>query len=155
VACGAKRLETRSWRTKFRGLIAIHSARYFAPEERALAKTRVCWKALQDAALNPIALPLGRILAVVRIADCLDTEAAVKLPAATKRERVFGDFSPGRYAFQFVDLRRLPSPIPASGQRMLWRMSDSLIDQIRRQLEITNERNMNNVVDSASPLQQP
>lgn len=36
VAIGAKRVETRSWSTNYRGPIAIHAAKGFPPEARAL-----------------------------------------------------------------------------------------------------------------------
>jgi len=31
IACGAKRIETRSWATDFRGRIAIHAAKGLSP----------------------------------------------------------------------------------------------------------------------------
>ena len=32
----------------------------------------------------------------------------------------FGDFSPGRYLWRLVDIKRIDPPIPAKGGRMLW-----------------------------------
>lgn len=55
VAIGAKRIETRSWSTSYRGLVAIHASKRF-PDE-------ACLFAIQDLVTGPLmragALPAG------------------------------------------------------------------------------------------------
>lgn len=36
------------------------------------------------------------------------------------REYVFGDYTPGRYAWILEDVKQLPEPIPAKGHQGLW-----------------------------------
>jgi hypothetical protein len=35
-------------------------------------------------------------------------------------ENDFGDFTPGRFAWELSNIRRLPEPIPARGQQGIW-----------------------------------
>lgn len=82
MAIGAKRIETRSWDTSYRGWLAIQAAKHFTAEEDTL-----CWQppfreALQEGGIP--ALPyrsgkrfqfsLGHIIAVVRLQTCWPTE---------------------------------------------------------------------------------
>ena len=38
----------------------------------------------------------------------------------TSNEYLFGDFTPGDYAWEFTNVVMLPEPIPARGQQRLW-----------------------------------
>lgn len=38
----------------------------------------------------------------------------------TEQEILFGDWTPGRYAWEIVNVKLLPEPIPARGQQGLW-----------------------------------
>jgi len=40
--------------------------------------------------------------------------------AAPECEKVFGDWTPGRYAYKYNNIRMLPNPIPAKGDRGFW-----------------------------------
>ncbi len=133
---GAKRIETRAWRTSYRGLLAIHTARAFPVEARALCEREPFRSALlRDEALDasrPLAdqLPLGYVLAVVYLEDCQPTES-IELPA--EPERTFGDYGPGRYAWYFSSVYQLPQPIPARGSLGLWNIDLPLTSfQVKR-----------------------
>lgn len=53
VACGAKKIETRSWRTHHRGWIAIHAAKGWTGEDREFAAShREKRRQLEDEALK-------------------------------------------------------------------------------------------------------
>src|SRR6202030_3531482 len=77
VALGAKRIETRSWRTSYRGPLAIHAAKRMPK-----AAISLCWDTPFRAALeaggygpgggtatNPFGLPLGAVIAVTVLID--------------------------------------------------------------------------------------
>lgn len=38
----------------------------------------------------------------------------------TEQEMLFGDWTPGRYAWEIANVQMLPEPIPAKGQQGLW-----------------------------------
>ncbi len=114
VARDAKRVETRSWRTRYRGLIAIHASRRFRAADRARCSFEPFASSLGGADL-----PLGAIVAVARIVDVLPVEQLVVLD---ERERAFGNYATGRYGWLLADVVPLPVPIPCRGALGLWRL---------------------------------
>lgn len=127
VALGAKRIETRSWATKYRGPLAIHAGagpgslgwmqmqhlcRNVEPFKNTLAH-------LLNDRHPAYVLPLGAIVATCKLLDCVETWpswATVEPwftgarggvgqhyyevpPPADSPERAFGDYSPGRWAW--------------------------------------------------------
>src|SRR5512135_2242784 len=131
VALGLKRIETRSWATSYRGLLAIHAAQRFPKEARAFTVDPVCYEAVRLASgSNPLVTgyPLGVVLATCRLVDCVhteefnrnrvlrlygwDSETAFEM---NERERLFGNYEPGRWAWLLTDVKRLAAPIPAKG----------------------------------------
>jgi activating signal cointegrator 1 len=134
VAIGAKQIETRSWKTSYRGPLAIHAAKGFPKWARKFTCEPVCYEAVRHATrllhLNALdsAYPLGRILATCRLVNVLPVEVVdnannvweVSLEPLSDRERAFGDYSPGRYAWILEDVKPLPEPIPAKGALQLW-----------------------------------
>jgi activating signal cointegrator 1 len=116
VAIGAKRIETRSWRTSYRGPLAIHAS-----------KSGLAWSnisanylaALKDGGITTIEeLPFGKIVAICRLLDCIPTEEAIL--SISRREETFGDYSPGRWAWLLSDIEPLLEHVPAKGALGLW-----------------------------------
>jgi activating signal cointegrator 1 len=112
VATGAKQFETRSWKTSYRGPLAIHAAKGFPTEARQFAAMEHTLGRL------PGRVPLGCIVAVVTVVDMLPTEEA-KL-GVSALERLYGDYSWGRWAWKLRDVKMLKEPIPARGAQGLW-----------------------------------
>jgi hypothetical protein len=136
VALGHKHIETRSWSTSYRGPLAIHSAKA-GPKN---------WTALKDPAfvdvLEPLVglnsqgaaniglLPRGQIIATCLLVDVVSTrDAAAALGLAVDhgdpdgratRELLYGDYSPGRFAWLLECVAQLEEPIPARGMLSLW-----------------------------------
>lgn len=149
VAIGAKQIETRSWNTTHRGLIAIHAARDFKPDAQELCATEPFRSTLLEARAklpnfhqNPktgqvSGLPLGAVVAVGVLAEVrrmVEGYAGVlKMETLDPRsgivnyrdlpdgpEREFGYYAAGRYAFVLRDVAMLREPIPARGALGLW-----------------------------------
>jgi hypothetical protein len=140
VAIGAKRIETRSWSTSYRGTLAIHAAKGFPKRAREFSKEPICTDAifavypsffpLDDRGFirNGGTFPLGYVMATCRLANCIPVEVVdnadnvfgVSLEPLSERERAFGDYTPGRYAWILEDVKPLPEPIPAKGALSLW-----------------------------------
>lgn len=100
---GQKLVETRSFRTHYRGPIFIHASgalnkRY---KESQMTPTLQCFEPFFVDLVKPDALPFGKIIGMVNIATCVPTEVLKKhLP---DQELAFGDYSDGRWAWQCYD----------------------------------------------------
>jgi hypothetical protein len=135
VAIGENTIETRSWSTRYRGPIAIHAAKRFPPEARALCATSPFRETLAGAGYTDAdELPLGAIIAVARLDSVLAFERSTlrEIRARARRGEVprheadFGDFSAGRFGFVLRDVRLIAEPIPASGMLGLWELPRDL-----------------------------
>lgn len=129
VAIGAKRIETRSWSTDYRGEIAIHAAKGFPRDCR-----EVCWRDPFREWLYDRDLPLGAIVAVARLTDVTATASTAMLMTLTPRERAFGDYAAGRYGWLLADVRALRTPIPCKGALGIWTVPADVEAAVREQL---------------------
>ena len=122
VALGAKRYETRSWATRYRGLIAIHASQGLPGYAREVCTGTPFLDVLLGAGYGHVnELPRGAILAICRIARCVPvTVLDLEVDKLSDDEIDFGDYTPGRYAWQLTDLHRLAVPIPCKGALGLW-----------------------------------
>ena len=130
IAIGAKRIETRSWRTPYRGPLAIHAAKGYPQWAKDLCYEEPFKTALRAYPGPP--LPIGRILATCQLISCVPTDAVfisdfgqfIEGPdgrvAISEQEHCFGDYSPLRWAWLLDDVKPLPAPIPARGALSLW-----------------------------------
>lgn len=132
IAIGAKRIETRSWSTDYRGLVAIHASKTWnrglsqiCQEEPFRSTLR---RVAREDGVNFLKLPLGAIVAVAhlhrvgRISRRRDGRIYVTgrdLPVSGD-ELDFGNYEPGLYAWVFTNVQRLPEPIPCRGAPGLW-----------------------------------
>lgn len=117
VAYGLKKFETRGWKTSHRGLLFIHAAKKWSDEEsQYAARFRREYPAVAAALTDTV--PLGCIVAVVKLVDCIPVE--VLRDSLTAQERAFGNYEDGRYAWKLELVKRPPVPIPAQGKQGLW-----------------------------------
>ena len=157
LACGAKKYETRSWPTNYRGPIAIHAATR-KPDTRGMSASTVHAMVqavrplvVQDARTTmylPLEmLPRGVIIATAELVECwhivhhpgtdVDQAKHIQVGAEhwvtdkhdpnfgrffvpTEQEMLFGDWEPGRYAWEFANMTMLLEPIPAKGRQRIW-----------------------------------
>ena len=124
VAIGAKRFETRSWCTSYRGLLAIHAAKAFPRQCQWLVDTEPFASALGDMRRH---LPIGKIIAVAELKDCkLISSADLRqcgfedIYGKDRKELAFGDYTVGRYAWELADVEELAVPIDCKGALSLW-----------------------------------
>ena len=140
LACGAKMFETRGWVTKYRGPIAIHAGLSFDNcfEEQFGLAAHAALKAMLPGFTYMHELPRGYIIAVAELIDVWrvhvhkpgsSTSRIIKTydehfvtgeREITDTEFLFGDFSLGRYAWEFANMQMLDKPIPAKGKQGLW-----------------------------------
>ncbi|HBV97751.1 MAG: hypothetical protein JL50_03085 [Peptococcaceae bacterium BICA1-7] len=138
VSIGAKRIETRSWATRYRGPLAIHAAKVFPKWARELCSritfSEVLFSPEKHCYTSSLDLPFGAIVATCILAECcrIGEDGLYRLdsnqidppkwfaPLPGYPEICFGDYTPGRFAWLFKDMQPLPEPIPASGHQGLW-----------------------------------
>ncbi|HWQ42809.1 MAG TPA: ASCH domain-containing protein [Desulfosporosinus sp.] len=122
IAIDAKKIETRSWSTKYRGPLAIHASKGFSKSLRDLCNTQPFKAILTKAGLNLDNLPLGKIVATCNLVDCIKMtpEFIDFIESAKGHEREFGDYAVGRYAWILEDIKPLEKPIPVKGALSLW-----------------------------------
>ncbi len=129
MARGYKKWETRCWRTHYRGPVAIHAAktdRWAAEVVRLIRAAGYDNDHLDRLCLEIGQWPLGKIIAIGNLVDCVPTERA----APSDHERVFGDYSPERFAWVFEDIRRV-EPRVFKGQRGLRDLPDGVAQELK------------------------
>lgn len=145
IAVGAKRYETRSWPTNYRGPIAIHAAkknplsiiRGLHPTVQVPILYALC-KAfgIKSGVIDRLRMTTGCIVATAELIECWeirmideDAEALFKKHHPTivdnkfvnlKDEIMFGNFTKGRFAWELANVQILDTPIPARGKQGLW-----------------------------------
>lgn len=125
IALGEKQVETRSWSTNYRGQIAIHAAKRMEPDQLEFCAQPTFQQALSKHGILTRDLPLGAIVAVVDLMVVYRVEdIAHHLPV---QERAFGNYNPGRYAWQMHLVHRFLKPIPARGAQGLFEIDDDVI----------------------------
>lgn len=133
-----KRIETRSWRTHYRGPLAIHASKggWTMDQVLNLYHEQPLFRVLSCRKLYP-----GHIVAIVNLLDCCPMEDTGCLAGVfsdypeldTPKERAFGDYTPGRWAWVTEDVFRLPEPIPYKGGQGLRDLSREVVQQIKAQ----------------------
>jgi len=133
VAIGAKRFETRSWSTNYRGPLAIHAGKGLGPVGglsglRRLCATEPFRRLLLEYEMadysDPSLLPRGRIIATTELIGVSEVCGYAIEPGGlgvrgAEHERSFGDYSPGRFAWVLRDVVPVLSA-PISGRLGLW-----------------------------------
>jgi hypothetical protein len=144
VALGAKRIETRSWATSYRGPLLIHAAKGLGPVGGPMGLVTLCVKSpfvdvLTECGITLPELPRGAIVAACELQSIARVEHYQPQPDDADQwsgsflnfgncgemlpgdpELSFGDYTIGRYAWKLTDIRALPEPIPARGMPGLW-----------------------------------
>lgn len=135
IQIGAKKIETRSWTSTYRGPLAIHAGKGGATEGRNLM-----WAEPFKSALNAVGYKFfNEMLRGALIATCqlVSVIPVYKITDRgfyqwtgpdgrdyrfdlTDQERAFGDYTFGRYAWLLADVDELSTPVPARGALGLW-----------------------------------
>lgn len=119
VAIEAKKIETRSWATRYRGALAIHAGKNWPSWAKLFLLREPFRSVLFPMDLYyPEALPLGAIVAICDLEDCFKIDPGPLL--ISDQEKAFGDYIPGRFMWMLGSVKRVNPPIPAKGKQGLW-----------------------------------
>lgn len=137
LACGGKRFETRPWATSYRGPIAIHAAKKDVFDALAVIPVPVALEMKKLIGSEWKDLPTGAVIATANLVGCHKIGRIPEAHSSTQRtgcwncnepdtwidvtpqEASFGDWTPGRFAWELSDVKVI-SPVPVSGKQGLW-----------------------------------
>lgn len=131
VALGLKQVETRSWRTHYRGPIAICAAKCAKKEvrhafDRAVGHlgygVRFCAAGYTDFE----DLPLGAIVATANLVACVSVDA-MEVAMLPDEEKAWGNYARGRFAWYLKNVRRLDAPVPCVGGQGFFEVSTDVV----------------------------
>ncbi len=109
-----KRIETRSWKTSYRGELYIHASSTRVPKE---------WKENKEL-MNLVQeeLTFGKIICKCNLVDCIEmTEEWIdKIKKEQPEEYVCGIYEKGRYAWVLEKIEPLEEPITVKGHLGIW-----------------------------------
>ncbi len=114
IKIGKKKIETRSFKTNYRGELYIHASSTKIPKE---------WKNNKKLMnlINDIDLNFGYIICKCNLIDCvyMDNNFLNRIKN-DKTEFICGDYKLGRYAWILEDIEVLDNPIYAKGKLGIW-----------------------------------
>ncbi len=113
VMAGVKQIETRSWKTPYRGAIVIHAGKAWNDDLKEKANSELIASALRSKGLDPNNLPLGMALGVV-ILDAV-TPIENVLPSLSDTEKALGHYTDGNFAWCVSRPRPFREPLPGEG----------------------------------------
>lgn len=141
IATGRKRVENRSWYTGHRGPLLIHAAkakRYLGESVQELA---------QDYDLPPDSISFGAIVAVADLIGCVTLQPNLAQRNVYQRSFLVPQWAKqihpwledhehteGPCCWILANVMRLPEPVVVGGALGLWSPSESVAEQVKRQL---------------------
>jgi hypothetical protein len=145
IADQGKTIENRTWKTNYRGLVAIHAgARVDDIDTLPVSEAQAALDSFHEAAESAGRLPreairirLGQVVAVAELTGIHPaTECAVPGPPPVRLCSPWAVH--GEFHWQLANVRPLAEPIPWKGALGLWRVPDDLEQAITEQLETSN-----------------
>ena len=128
IIAGLKLNETRPRRTNIRGRVAVHAGKKRFNkggfQEQLIAEMaygKILEKEYErgvEHLKQATELIYGAVLGTVEIVDCVPVEEIVN--TLSERERVLGDYSPGRFAWVLQNPIMFEKSIPARGKQGWW-----------------------------------
>lgn len=145
VGLGEKKYETRSWNTKYRGLIAIHASKGFPGSCKSLCYHdpfhSVLMKHLRancggEFYISDVikTIATGSVIAVAELKATRGTDLIQSGIQISHQEYAFGDYSAGRFAWELADVIPLSEPIKCKGMLGLWNVPTDIEDQMLAQI---------------------
>lgn len=117
---GMKKIETRSWKTKYRGEIYIH-----AGKSKKFLKRIHNNKVLK--LLENIGLNYGNIICKAELIDCvyMTKDFIDKVKTENNYEYILGEYAVGRYAWILQNVQEIDQKIHAKGKLNIWTYPES------------------------------
>lgn len=154
VVLGHKKIETRSWNTKYRGELLIHASMGKKKEGISLFNESKS-SFLYNSEFGGIAfndLPFGAIIGKVNLIATIPTESVLKSEGYriddengkmlhdwkfSNKERAFGDYSLNRFGWLLSDPILFKEPIPCKGQLLIWNVPKELHRAVNHKIQLS------------------
>jgi hypothetical protein len=113
IACGLKTIETRNWKTKHRGSLAIHAGKTVDANAYHLLGTFPAWHGKENLVTRE---PLGVIIAVCNLVDIKEYITLEQFLGDEKKHCIPRDWYTGPVGGWILkDIKPLKTPIPWRG----------------------------------------
>lgn len=111
---GKKLIETRSWKTSYRGLLYIHASSTKIPKKY---NKKEVMELVENSELN-----FGKIICSCELVDCIymTKEFINELKRNNYQEYICGEYTEGRYAWILKNVHILDKPIEVKGHLGVW-----------------------------------
>ena len=121
MAVGIKTIETRSWRTHYRGPLAIHAAARPVVKDLKPGYSFYMSAPSPSGRTLPLDFPLGVVLGVCELIACESTNDRRWISVVKdSKEYIFGNYGPNRFMWVTKNMKAFDEPIPARGYQGLW-----------------------------------
>ncbi len=116
-----KLIETRSWKTNYRGELYIHASAIKVSKE--CLENKELMKLVENTLLN-----YGNIICKCNLVDCIymTKDYVENMKKNNYQEYICGLYEEGRYAWVLKDITPLNAPIKAKGQLNIWNYYNEL-----------------------------
>ncbi len=135
VVIGSKKYETRSWNTQYRGPLLIHASAKQPNNYQAFTykKDPFFSKFITDVNDLPYGAIIGKVelIRTCHTGELLHPNMFEKEKEITDQEKAFGDYTPGRYAWELANPIEFEKPIPYKGSLSIWEFPDALISGVK------------------------
>ena len=114
IATDKKKIETRSWKTNYRGKIYIHAGLSKVTKEYDTSKI---YYLIKDINYN-----YGKIICEAELSDCIymTKKYIENLKNENYEEYLVGKYEEGRYAWILTNIKPLENKIEAKGKLGIW-----------------------------------
>lgn len=120
IKIGKKKIETRSWKTNYRGELYIHAS------STAISKQDRNNSELMSL-VNSDQMNYGNIICRCELVDCIEmTDEFIEKVKQNEIEYITGLYENGRYAWILEDITILDKPIRAKGHLGIWNYNQPL-----------------------------
>ena len=123
LSLGMKRVETRSWKTEYRGPVLIHASSKDGKDVRAITEELLAQlPQTQRDVFESKPVFYGGIVAIAHLAEINPTTYWKLSGRLSCEEQLLGDYGPNLHGWLFTDIKRLDDPISFRGRQGLCRV---------------------------------
>ena len=118
ILLGEKKIETRSWKTNYRGPIAIHAGKKI---DKSVFEDPFYCDILNKYGITKDNIVTSAILGVGILSDIKRTEDLVA--SISEKEKKLGTYTENRYGWFIKEIRELETPLVYKGSLGLWNLN--------------------------------